>query len=200
MSKASQQHGFEFEKQVKDDFSVYLSLMNIDYVDKWDIPPTSVKSFQFTGNRIEFGSIENIFSINNNFFLVLIGWEQFNDIKKVVFSDVLLITQKQLTKMKGMLSITELKKLSDILRSYKKGEHEEAREWYKSIKESYEDKTLFNINFKVDSGTQRRIQCSLDLRKLYKILGTELVEENKLSIQSISSKQRKRNKDKHESS
>lgn len=181
--KASQQHGFEFENQVKANFSNYLKLFDIDYTEKWDIPPVSVKSFNFKNGRIEFGSIENMFKIDSNFFLVLVG-----------YSDILLITKNHLVKMKGMLRLEELEKLSEILKSYKEGEHELAQEWYKSIKGQYEIKTMFQINFKVDSKKQRRIQCSMNIETLYRAVGIEPVIENKLCIADIESDARIRNK------
>lgn len=192
--KASQQHGFEFENQVKANFSNYLKLFDIDYTEKWDIPPVSVKSFNFKNGRIEFGSIENMFKIDSNFFLVLVGYEQDGNIKRVVYSDILLITKNHLVKMKGMLRLEELEKLSEILKSYKEGEHELAQEWYKSIKGQYEIKTMFQINFKVDSKKQRRIQCSMNIETLYRAVGIEPVIENKLCIADIESDARIRNK------
>jgi len=195
MRTESQNHGFMFEEQVKNRINEFLELMkDIKYTNKWDIPPVSVKSFQFERNRIEFGSIENMFKIEESFFLVLIGYEQIKNIKKVVFSDIVYIKQEDLIKLKGLLSLEDIKKLNEVLTSYKKGDHASAQEWYKSILDIYQAKTKFQINFKVDSKTQRRIQCSLKLDQMYEMIKVEIEQDNRLNIEDIQSTQRQRNK------
>lgn len=198
MRTESQNHGFLFEEQIKKRINEFLELVeDINYTNKWDIPPVSVKSFKFDpnkdNNRIYFGSIENIFKIMDGFFLALIGYEQVGVVKKVVFSDFIFINSLDLFDLKGSLSLEELKDLSEKLKSFKEGYHAEAREWYKSIKHLYDQKTKFQINFKVDSKTQRRIQCSLTLEELYEHLGYTVSTENRLSIQDVLSTARERN-------
>lgn len=198
--KESQSHGFLFEEQVKSNISEYLSLITINYTNKWDIPPVSVKSFMYDiskeNNRIYFGSIENIYKIQDGFFLALIGYEQQGDIKRVVFSDFIFIDVKSLTKLKGSLTLNEIEELSTKLKSFKEGFHNEAREWYKDVLPEYAPKSEFQINFKVDSKTQRRIQCSLSVEELYKSIKIDLLKENKLNINDLDSKPRERNSNK----
>ncbi len=85
MKSESQAHGFLFEEQIKKNVNKYLDLVTINYTNKWDIPPVSVKSFKFDinkkNNRIYFGSIENMYKIYDGFFLALIGYEQVKDKK-----------------------------------------------------------------------------------------------------------------------
>ncbi|KAB7884296.1 hypothetical protein [Poseidonibacter ostreae] len=193
----SQSHGFLFEEQVKQGISKYLDSVTINYTNKWDIPPISVKSFKFdiskSNNRVYFGSIENMFKIQDGFFLALIGYEQKGRVKEVVFSDFIFIEVKDLQNLKGELELKELEMLSTKIKSFKEGFHEEAREWYKSILPEYSMKTSFQINFKVDSKKQRRIQCSLTIEELYKKLKRELILVNKLNINNIDSNPRERN-------
>lgn len=195
--KESQSHGFLFEEQVKSNISEYLNSITINYTNKWDIPPVSVKSFKYDiskeNNRIYFGSIENIYKIQDGFFLALIGYEQQGDIKKVVFSDFIFIDVKSLTKLKGSLTLNEIEELSTKLKSFKEGFHKEAREWYKDVLPEYKPKSEFQINFKVDSKTQRRIQCSLSVEELYKSMKIDLLKENKLNINDLDSRPRERN-------
>lgn len=198
--KESQSHGFLFEEQVKNNISVYLNSITINYTNKWDIPPVSVKSFKFDvskeNNRIYFGSIENIYKIHDGFFLALIGYEQQGNLKTVVFSDFIFIDAKSLDKLRGRLTLNEIEEFSTKLKSFKEGFHNEAREWYKNILPEYAHKSEFQINFKVDSKTQRRIQCSLTVEQLYKSMKIDLLKKNKLNIRELDSKPRERNSNK----
>lgn len=198
--KESQSHGFFFEEQIKKNISEYLSSVTINYTNKWDIPPVSVKSFKFdktkTNNRIYFGSVENIYKIQDGFFLALIGYEQDGEIKRVVFSDFIFIDTIKFNSLRGELTLGELEMLSEKIKSFKVGFHNEAREWYKSVLPNFASKTQFQINFKVDSKTQRRIQCSLTVEQLYESLKVELNKNNKLNISDLYSKPRERNSNK----
>lgn len=197
MKTESQSHGFIFEEQVKSRINEYLNLITIKYTNKWDIPPVSVKSFKFdktkSNNRVYFGSIENIFKINDGFFLALIGYEQKKSIKKVVFSDFIFIQASHFEELKGELTLNEIEELSNYLKTFKEGFHNKAREWYKSILPKYSDKSKFQINFKVDSKKQRRIQCSISIEELYDNLKQEFLINNKLEIKDIESSPRQRN-------
>jgi len=123
----------------------------------------------------------------------LIGYKQDKNIKKVILSDFVSVSETQLKRLRGGLTLSEIEQLSEKLKSFPVGEHEAAREWYKSILHEYKDKTMFTINFKVDSKNQRRIQCSLSIENLYKVLGIELLSlSNKLNIKDIHSGQRLR--------
>lgn len=197
MKSESQAHGFLFEEQIKKNINKYLDLVTIKYTNKWDIPPVSVKSFKFDinkkNNRIYFGSIENMYKINDGFFLALIGYKQVKDKKQVVFSDFIFIPVSKLDNIRGNLKLSDIKELSSKLKSFKEGFHNEAREWYKTILPEYALKTKFQINFKVDSKKQRRIQCSLNVEELYQYLNIDIDPINKLRIKDINSLSRVRN-------
>lgn len=190
----SQKHGFEFQQNVFQlTIETILENISINYTNKWDVPPISIKSFNFASQTIEFGSIERIFKNTEDFILVLIGYEQQNDVKLVIFSDCILITNQHLQKLKGNLTIGTINELNEKLKNFKLGFHENARKWAKEQKQIYNTQTDFDIRFKIDSKNQRRIQCALNLKTLYRVVGKELKIENKLQLQNITSSVRKRN-------
>ena len=190
----SQKHGFEFQQNVFQlKIETILENININYTNKWDVPPISIKSFNFLSQTIEFGSIERIFKNTEDFILVLIGYEQQSDVKSVIFSDCILITNQHLQQLKGSLAINAVNELNEKLKSFKIGLHEEARSFAKQQKQIYNKQTIFDIRFKIDSKNQRRIQCALNLKTLYKTIEKELKIENKLKLQNITSGVRKRN-------
>lgn len=165
--KESQNHGFLFEKQIKN-FKIkdILHNLNISYTNKRDVQPISIKSFKFTSNTIEFGSIERIFDIKDDFILILIGYEQQNNIKNVIFSDSIYIKNEELDLLKGTLLIEEIQYLNNEIKKFKIGEHENARNWAKE-------------------------------QNLYDILKKELKIINKLNIDNINSGIRIRKQIKH---
>jgi len=193
-TKEIQGHGFNFETQVKKRISEIIQGVDIPYTEKWDIPPVSVKSFKMDPKRkigkIFFGSAESIFENKDAFILVLIGYEQIGVQKVVIFSDAVLVTKKALSLLKGELSLDEIKNIGRKLKTFKKGEHKEARVWSELKRAEINKKSVFQINFKIDSKAQRRIQCSLYLDELYSALRKKIILENKLGIKSIFSKKR----------
>ena len=216
----SQNHGFLFQQQITDDLLTSLNLIGIQslpdtlqnfiqnnlhsasYTAKWDIPdiapeipPISIKSFQFKAAKstVEFGDIKRIFSIDHDFILVLVGYDQDGEIKRVAFSDCLYIQPTQWDSLKGSLSLNDIDEFNTKLRSFAVGQHHEARRWSKPTKAAHKHKSKFDIRFKIDSKSQRRIQCALQLGDLYAALGLPLHGENKIGLSDISSPPRKRN-------
>jgi hypothetical protein len=191
----SQEHGFKFEEIIKKEKLLLINKLvedEIGYTNEWDVPPVSVKSFKYDSKTIEFGSIERMFKNEINFILVLIGYSQENNIKTVVFSDALLINKQILKSLKKNLTLEDIYFLSNKLKSFSEGYHNEARSWAKEQKKIFNNKTYFDIRFKIDSKKQRRIQCALKIDVLFDIIKTELIKENKLQVPNIESKSRKR--------
>jgi hypothetical protein len=209
----SQKHGFIFEELAKKSpllieyYKNKFLVKNVEihetkYNGKWDSiiksdiedKSLSVKSFKYTSpnTKIEFASISNIFNIQNDFILIIIGYEQEEDIKKVVLSDILHIQKEHLDIFKGKLDIEIVNDLCENITKFEQGEHLVAREWAKKQKELYNGNTMFDIRFKIDSKTQRRIQCALSIKDIYEVIGKEFSLENKLNIENIYSSKRKR--------
>lgn len=191
----SQNHGFQFEKFILENLLGEIKnkfYENSIYTNEWDFPPVSIKSFKYEGNNptIEFGSIDRIFNINDNYILFLVGYIQNGNLKEPVFSDILYISKKEHLYLKGNLSIETIKTLNNNLRNFKEGYHIEARKWAKEQKRVFNNETLFDLRFKIDSKNQRRIQVALKLKDLY--FNREFLFKNRYSIPIIESKERKR--------
>ena len=194
----SQKHGFDFENWVRDNklIEIYeVSKTEVKYTNDWDIPPSSIKSFKYEVENptIEFGSIERIFENKSSYLLVLIGYEQIGNIKKTKFSDVLYIQKEEMKSLKGKLDSNIITDLCNTIKTFKEGKHVEARKWATEQKAIYNNDTIYDIRFKIDSKTQRRIQCALKLKDIYEVLGKDLIIENKLNIPEIESSARIRN-------
>jgi hypothetical protein len=193
----SQSHGFKFENIVKmGKLSNVMQRLSdkIGYTSKWDIPPISIKSFKFGSKTIEFGSIERMFANDTSFILVMIGYNQVNDTKSVVFSDALLISDDILSKFKDKLNLDTIHYLCSKIKTFGIGEHNIARDWAKLEKKKYNSRTRFDIRFKIDSKKQRRIQCALKLSDIYDCSGVSIKYENSLCIPNLTSPPRVRNK------
>ena len=189
----SQKHGFEFEKQIRqtklNDINNIIE-SEFNYTDKWDFPPIQIKSFKYKSNTIEFGSLKRMFEKNENFILVLIGYKQKLNIKEVVFSDALFISINDLDILKKDLTLETILSLDEKIKTFQYGDHKNARLWAKEQKQSLNNLTNFDLRFKIDSKSQRRIQCALNLNILYSLLNKNFKELNKLNVENIFSNPR----------
>ncbi len=189
----SQKHGFEIEKDIiEHKIPLVYQMVKDDFVynSKWDFPPLSVKTFKFESGILEFGSIERIFRSTDDFILVMCGHKQNGSFKEILFSDAVYVSNKVFKELKGTLTLEDIYYLNQTLKTFGEGKHKEAREWAKTAKEQYNHKTSFDIRFKIDSKTQRRIQCALKLEDLYRILGKDIIESNILKINNVKSEKR----------
>lgn len=169
-----QNHGFIFESWVKEVLGVTKLASN--YTQKWDIPgeiPISVKCMGLT-NALEFGSTVRIWKINRPFTLILARWEQINDKKLIRSIDEIKITLDKLEQMKGTISIEEIEDFDKIIKRFpagKEGQKEGiifAKSWKSERKKRM---GLLTITHKIDSKTQRRIQCNLNYKNYLELFG-----------------------------
>jgi hypothetical protein len=169
-----QNHGFVFENWVKTVLGVKELAYN--YTQKWDIQgetPISVKCMGIT-NALEFGSTVRIWEINETFTLVIGRWEQVG-FKKIIRSiDEIDITPKILKKMRGDISLEEIKKFDKKIKTFPAGKvgQKQGIEFAKMWKTERKDKIgLLTITHKIDSKNQRRIQCNLNYNNYIKLFG-----------------------------
>jgi tRNA A37 threonylcarbamoyladenosine biosynthesis protein TsaE len=107
-----------------------------------------------------------------------------------LFSDAVYVSNKVFKELKGDLTLEDIYYLNQTLRTFGAGKHQEAREWAKQAKEKYNNKTSFDIRFKIDSKNQRRIQCALKLEELYKMLDKNVDVVNRLNLNNVKSSKR----------
>lgn len=186
-----QNHGFVFEDWVKDTLGVKNLAYN--YTQKWDVlgeMPISVKCMGLK-NALEFGSAVRIWEINETFTIVIGRWKQIKNKKIIKSIDEINITPKILKKMKGEITLTEIKDFDKRIKSFPAGKKEQkrgiefARRWKLERKNRM---GLLTITHKIDSKKQRRVQCNLNYSNYVQLFGqpsTDAIFRECLYIQKI---------------
>ncbi len=169
-----QNHGFIFEKWVKKVLKV--DKLATNYTQKWDIPGETPISVKFMGltNALEFGSTVRIWEIEETFTLVIGRWEQVGNKKIVRSIDEIDIRLDDLKKMKGNITLQEIKEFDKKIKSFPAGKNgqKEGTEFAKKWKAERKDRTgLLTITHKIDSKNQRRIQCNLNYKNYIELFG-----------------------------
>lgn len=180
-----QHHGFAFEKWVRDTF---FNEYEGSYMQKWDIPPeinnfegipmayrnvpVSVKTAKY-GSPIGLGDVRRQRSIDVPFLMIVGFWKQrtpsekwFEEIGVSYFS------VPAWNSLWGGLDINEISvidsRIKDMSIPYAKA-RELAQKWKQDFSSQCGGELV--INPKIDSKTQRRIQCSLPFSTFWRIAG-----------------------------
>lgn len=169
-----QKHGFVFEDWVK----IILGVKELayNYTQKWDIPgetPISVKCMGLK-NALEFGSTVRIWEINETFTIVLGRWQQIGNKKIIKSIDEIDITPEILSKMRGDITLDEIRSLDKIIKSFPAGidGQKDGIEFAKKWKDERKNRMgLLTITHKIDSKDQRRIQCNLNYKNYIILFG-----------------------------
>lgn len=177
-----QNHGFIFENWVKTILGVKHLAYN--YTQKWDIPNSIPISVKFMGlkNALEFGSAVRIWEIDEPFILIIGRWKQTGFKKTIASIDEITITKEMLNKMRGNISIEELKDFDKTIKAFPAGKigQNEGIKFAKKWKNERKNKLgLLTITHKIDSKNQRRVQCNLNFNNYIKLFG-EPSNSNKL--------------------
>jgi hypothetical protein len=168
-----QRHGFDFENWVKETF---FANFESTYTQKWDIPaeanhlakipkefrglPVSIKTSKF-GSPIGFGDALRQFNNNEDFLLIVGFWRQSGNYKNFVAVECVKITSDKWRNLFSPLNLDDLIFLDSIIKTIEL-HYSEAREIAKKIKNSDTFRQAkIVLNPKIDSKTQRRLQCSL---------------------------------------
>jgi len=188
MSKKTE-HGFIWEKEIITDKIVdvlKITKDEIEYTNKWDIPPISVKSFSMDSKNPGFGFGDIFRTVENkdNFILVLVGYSKNKNHKKVIFSDAIYVQDKYFSKAKKNLCIDELKSTLKEIKNINTVEDKRAlgRKFGKYIRSKND---ILKIAPKITSKGGARFQCTIEIQKLYDILNKDIVLTNKLNIKDI---------------
>lgn len=180
-----QAHGFSFEKWVRDThFDSYVG----NYMQKWDIPPdaacgasvppqlrgipVSIKTAEY-GCPIGLGDVLRQRQIDSDFLMIVGFWRQrgpnekwFEEIGVVRF------TSAAWNLLWGNLRVEQLREIDrtikDLTVPYSTA-RQRARDWKRSTTEVKSAQLI--INPKIDSKTQRRIQCSMPFVTFWRLAG-----------------------------
>lgn len=168
-----QRHGFDFENWVKETF---FAKFDAKYTQKWDVPaeanhlpkipkefhhlPVSIKTCKF-GSPIGFGDALRQYNNSEDFLLVVGFWKQAGNYKNFVAVEAAKITANDWKNLFSPLDASDLALLDSTIKNF--GLHySEVRKLAKELKGAdkfKQAKIIFNP--KIDSKTQRRLQCSL---------------------------------------
>jgi len=169
-----QEHGFIFENWIKQ--ILHIDHLATNYTQKWDIPgqlPISVKCMgEF--NALEFSSAERMWEIDSDFLLIVARWRQTGPIKIIISIDELLFNKAILKKLRGDITLNELRAFNNKIKSFPSGRagQEAGSTFAKNWKRVNSHKMgLLNIAAKLDSKTQRRVQCNLNYSNYVSLFG-----------------------------
>jgi hypothetical protein len=175
-----QLHGLVFEKWVRDSF--FEGYVPPGYTQKWDIPaaankahggvPVNPKATKYA-TPVDLGDALRQFAIAEPFILVIGYWQQEGDAKRFVNIVALLITPEQWRKLWGPVTRADLEKLDALIKD-RSLDYREARERAQAMKRAAPfNQSVIVLNPKIDSKTQRRLQCSLRFEDVFKFLAPD---------------------------
>jgi len=187
-----QSHGFQFEGWVKDSFfGGYAG----EYTQKWDVPaerntshavpadfrglPVSIKTVRH-GSPIALGDAMRQRKIDAPFVIIAGFWEQRTADEKW-FADigVAKFTEASWGTLWGGLDLSELQQLDAQIKDaalHYSAAREKAREWKKEAVKVSNSQIV--VNPKIDSKSQRRIQCSLPFAVFWRSVGRPAQRED----------------------
>lgn len=180
----SQMHGKAFENMLKAVFNA--SDTQRSNTCKFDIEakfnkeqntPVSIKTIKQGTKSICMSDARRFFE-NEESFVMLVGVYVQKD-KRKVFEHIVEynITNEALKKIKGELTLQDVQDFHMEIKNFAYGYHIEARDFAKQkLKQLKNKQTSIILNPKIDSHSQRRLQCSLPVDKLEKILGKENIK------------------------
>lgn len=169
-----QQHGLVFEQWVRDTF--FEGYRPPNYTQKWDIPAAANKRFGGVpvnpkaakyGGPVDLGDALRQFQIAEPFILVVGFWEQIGEEKRFVNIVAPRIDPARWRKLWGPVTLADLQRLDAVIKD-KRLAPEEARRAAQKMKNAppFTQSTIL-LNPKIDSKTQRRLQCSLRFDDLF---------------------------------
>ncbi len=160
-----QSHGFVFEKWVRDQF--FGGYKN-KYSAKWDIPaeknkklgriPVSIKTAKYH-STINLGDALRQFQTNEDFLLIVGFWKQNGIYKKIVNASAVLVKKGIWKALWEPLTEKQLKSLDNLIKDKSVG-YVKIRAKAQKLKRSF-PVIAMTLNPKIDSKTQRRLQCGL---------------------------------------
>jgi hypothetical protein len=176
-AQAVQQHGILFERWVSDTF--FAGYRPHRYTQTWDIPaaanvrfggvPVNPKAAKY-GTPVDLGDALRQHRIDEPFLLVVGFWQQEGETKRFVNVVAPHITPEQWRRLWGPVTLADLQRLDAVVKD-RSLTPAEARAAAQAIKNAPPfTQAVIVVNPKIDSGTQRRLQCSLRFEDLFRHL------------------------------
>jgi len=137
--------------------------------------PTSIKTTG--GGTVGLsGAVQFWQSLDDAPYRILVGCYRQEDNRKI-FDTIceFIVKPAHRQSLLGEISLKEVEEFHNGLKEFEKGRHQEAREWAKQHKASLSPKAGYvMLNPKIDSKTQRRLQCSIGLDDLGNATGGKI--------------------------
>ncbi len=175
-----QRHGYIFEKWVRDMF--FGGYVLPDYTQKWDIPkeinknhgglPCNMKAIKY-GAPVDMGDALRQFQVDEPFILIVAFWQQEDDKKRIANIVAPTVTPEMYRKLWEPITLEDLKRLDAVVKDRKLG-YRAARAAAQKIKFAPPfTRAIITVNPKIDEKSQRRLQCSLSFRNVFKHLAPQ---------------------------
>lgn len=169
-----QAHGFKFEDWLKKTF------FDIYYTSEWDIPeqlnpnpkggPISIKTAKWRGS-VYFGDALRQFQIQQQFTLIVGFWKSEANKKKIVKIVEAVISPDKWKEIWKPLTAETIRELDSLIKDRSISPEAARKRIQEKLSELRNKKpTIITLNPKIDSKTQRRLQCSLSFTNFFKYL------------------------------
>jgi hypothetical protein len=131
---------------------------------------TSVKVSKLCSD-ISLADARAFWAMNNPFRLLVACWKQKTPtIKEFYEIHEFIITPTIMQKLRGKVTLQQITELHNAITQFPYGQHTQARIYAKLQKRLLQPHTLITLNPKIDSKTQRRLQCSLKMKILKEVM------------------------------
>lgn len=175
-----QRHGLVFEQWVRDTF--FDGYKPASYTQRWDIPatanknhggvPVNPKAIKY-GSAIDLGDAIRQYEIDEPFMLIVGFWQQDGDHKQIVNIAAPVITPQLWRQLWGPITYDDLHKLDALIKDPAPPIEEVRRNALKMKNAPPFSQAIMQVNPKIDSRGQRRLQCSLRFSDFFKYLMNE---------------------------
>jgi hypothetical protein len=165
-----QKHGFAFEEAVKNILGV---TENKSYTDKWDIGDSVSVKFIRENGSVDMGSMPRIVKalLSDTDFTMILGRHK-NKVCTEVYE--LTFTPEVRKALLGQMTLENVEEADQQIKSFSLGLHSEARNYAKSWKALNKNNFgLLTAAPKIDSKSQRRLQCTINNTNLKRLFNLE---------------------------
>lgn len=172
-----QRHGLVFERWVRDTF--FGGSQPAGYTQKWDIPasankdrggvPANPKAVKY-GTPIDLGDALCQFEINEPFLLIVGFWQQDGGLKRFVHATAPLVTPEKWRELWAPVTNADLEQLDALIKD-RTLTPAAARKLALKMKNSPPfNRSVIQVNPKIDTKGQRRLQCSIRFADFFRHL------------------------------
>lgn len=177
MARAVQEHGFTFERWVAATF--FSGYKARSYTEEWDVAPefntsyggvpVSVKTAKY-GSPLGLGDALRQFRIAEDFLLIAGFWQQEEQKKRIVNIVAAPVSAAVWKSLWHPITLHELLHLDALIKDRSLSYHQaRSRAQHLKLQPPF-TRARIVMNPKIDSKTQRRLQCSLGFDTLFSVL------------------------------